>query len=408
MAKEHFSALGLEGGENVKANFDKLMESKANVVTGLTKGIELLFKKNKVDYIKGKGKIVKPGVVSVALNEGGNQVVETDKILIATGSSPAIIPNVPVDEETIVTSTGALSLKKVPKELIIIGGGVIGLELGSVYQRLGSRVTVIEHNSRIAPSLDSEIGAAFQRALKKQNFNFVFEVRVESAVKGPDGNVTVNLSSVSDPSKKSQLVGDCVLLSAGRRPYTEGLGLEELGVAMDRMQIKIDSHFQTNIPGIYAIGDVVAGPMLAHKAEEEGIAAVEIMAGKPGHVNYGAIPGVIYTHPEVATVGRTEDDLKKNGVDYKVGKFPFPANSRARANNDTEGLVKILTDAKTDKILGAHIIGPNAGELISELVLGMEYGAASEDIARTCHAHPTLSEAVKEACLAAHSKAIHC
>lgn len=407
MAKEHFKSFGIEGGENVTMNHELLMKSKEKAVTGLTKGIEGLFKKNKVDYIIGKGKITAKGKIVVDLKAGGQQVVNADKILVATGSAPAQVPNVPVDEETIVTSTGALSLKKVPKELVIIGGGVIGLELGSVYQRLGSKVTVIEYHDRIAHSLDSEIGAAFQRSLAKQKFNFIFSQRVESAVKDANGIVTVNLAAVSDPNKKTQVTADCVLISTGRRPYTEGLGVEELGIATERGQIKINSNFESSVPGIYAIGDVVAGPMLAHKAEEEGIAAVEIMAGKHGHVNYNAIPGVIYTHPEVATVGRTEEELKKANVEYRVGKFPFMANSRARTNDDSEGLVKIITDKKTDKILGAHIIGPNAGELLAELVLAMEYGAASEDVARTCHSHPTLSEAIKEACMAAYDKPIH-
>lgn len=406
-AKEHFKSFGIEGGENVTMNIAQLQKSKEKAVGGLTKGIEGLFKKNKVDYIVGKGTLTSKNQVNVELKAGGSQVLNTDKILIATGSAPAQVPNVPIDETTICTSTGALSLDRVPKQLTIIGGGVIGLELGSVYQRLGSKVTVIEYHDRITPSLDSEIAATFQKVLTKQKFNFVFSQRVESAVKGPDGMVTINLASVNDPNQKSQLTADCVLVSTGRRPYTEGLGLEALGIATERGQIKIDSNFQSNVPGIYAIGDVVAGPMLAHKAEEEGIAAVEIMAGKHGHVNYATIPGVIYTHPEVATVGRTEDDLKKNGVAYRVGKFPFMANSRARTNDDAEGLVKVITDAKTDKILGAHIIGPNAGELIGELVLAMEYGASSEDVARTCHAHPTLAEAVKEACMGAHDKPIH-
>ena len=404
-AKNHFKNYGIMGGENVTMDMGGLMKSKEKAVTGLTKGIEGLFKKNKVDYIVGKGKITGKNQVTVALNAGGSQVVETNNILIATGSEPAVLPGITIDEERIVTSTGALSLTEVPKRFVVIGAGVIGLELGSVYQRLGSQVTVIGNADRITPGVDLEVAKTFQKSLEKQKFNFMLSQHVESVVRKGD---VVQVTAKDNATGESKVIeGDVVLVATGRRPYTDGLGLEELGVALDRRMVKIDDHFRTNVPSIYAIGDVVAGPMLAHKAEEEGVAAVEIMAGKHGHVNYNAIPGVIYTHPEVATVGKNEEDLKAEGVQYKVGKFPFMANSRARAIDDAEGIVKVLTDAKTDRILGVHMVGPNAGELIAECVLGIEYGASAEDIARTCHAHPTLSEAVKEAAMAAHNKPIH-
>lgn len=405
-AKEHFKDFGIEGGENVTMNFDKLMDSKTKSVTGLTKGIEGLFKKNKVDYIIGKGKLTSKNSINVALKAGGEQVLNTENVIIATGSEPFVLPGIEVDEKIVVTSTGALSLATAPKKLVVIGAGVIGLELGSVYQRLGAEVFVVEFNDRITPGLDSEIAKTFQKSLEKQNFKFLLSHKVEK-VENKGTSATVTISSTKDGSTQT-IDCDVVLVATGRRPYTDGLGLEELGISLERGRVTIDPNFRSSVSNVFAIGDVVAGPMLAHKAEEEGVAAAEILAGKHGHVNYATIPGVIYTHPEVASVGKTEDDLKKDGVAYKVGKFPFMANSRARANMDSEGMVKVLTDAKTDRVLGAHIIGPNAGELISEMVLGMEYGASAEDIARTCHAHPTLSEATKEACMAASfGKPIH-
>jgi len=332
-------------------------------------------------------------------------VITTKNIVIATGSEPSTLPGVTVDEKTVVTSTGALELSTIPKKLAVIGGGVIGLEMGSVWQRLGSEVHVIEYLDRLIPGTDSEIATKFQQVLTKQQFKFKFNTKVMKSEKNGSG-VRLTLQPAKGGADET-FDADIVLVATGRRPYTEGLGLKEMGISMDGLKVKTDNHFRTNIPNIYAIGDVIAGPMLAHKAEEEGIAAVEIIAGKAGHVNYGAIPGVIYTHPEVATVGQTEDELKKDGKKYKKGIFPFMANSRARTNDDAEGLVKVLTDEATDRILGMHILGPNAGELIAEGVLGLEYDASSEDLARTCHAHPTLSEAVKEACLAACMKPIH-
>lgn len=404
VAEHDFKKMGIET-TGLSVNFPQMMVTKTNAVSGLTKGIEGLFKKNKVTYVVGKGQITAPGQVTATLNDGGEEVLKTKNILIATGSEPATLPGLDVDEEQIVTSTGALDLKEVPKSMIVIGGGVIGLEMGSVYSRLGSKVTVVEFLDRITPGIDAEIATTFMRCLKKQKFEFKMKTKVTGSKKTADG-VTLTVEP-SAGGEAEELTADIVLVATGRRPYTDGLGLENLGVEMERGMVKTDHHFATNVPGIYAIGDVIAGPMLAHKAEEEGIAAVENLAGKAGHVNYGAIPGVIYTHPEVATVGQTEEELKAAGTKFKVGKFPFMANSRARCNDDAEGLVKVLSDAATDRLLGMHIVGPNAGELIAEAVIAMEYGASSEDIARVCHAHPTLSEAVKEACMATYDKPIH-
>jgi len=403
-AVHRFPNIGIETGE-LKVDLSKMMQSKTKAVSGLTKGIEGLFKKNKVIYVKGHGKLTSAKQVTVALTDGGEEVLNTKNILIATGSEPASLPTIPVDEETIVTSTGALELKEIPKRMVVVGGGVIGLELGSVYSRLGTEVTVVEFLNRIVPGTDSEIAKAFQTELKKQGFKFMLSTKVDAAVKTPTG-VKLTISPAKGGDAK-ELEADVVLVSTGRRPYTEGLGLEDLGVEMSGLQVKTDGHLETNIPGVFAIGDAIAGPMLAHKAEEEGIAVVEYLKKGVGHVNYDAIPGVIYTHPEVATVGKSEDDCKAEGIDYKIGKFPFMANSRARTNDDAAGMVKVVTDRKTDRLLGMHIMGTNAGEMIHEGVLGIEYGASSEDLARTCHAHPTLSEAIKEACLAAHDKAIH-
>lgn len=398
-AKHNFKKMGIEIGE-LSVNFPQMLKCKEASVTGLTQGIAMLFKKNGVDYVVGYGKLTGKNTVAV-----GDKVLKTDKIVIATGSEPASLPNVPVDEESIVTSTGALSLKKVPQTMIVIGGGVIGLELGSVYNRLGTKVTVVEFLDRLIPGNDAELAAEFKKVLTKQKFEFKMSTKVSKAVKTKDG-VTLTVEPAAGGAAE-EMKAEVVLVATGRRPYTKGLGLEELGITMERGMVKTDDHFKTNVDSIYAIGDVIKGPMLAHKAEEEGIAVMEILKGKAGHVNYGAIPGVIYTHPEVASVGMTEEQLKSAGIKYRVGKFPFSANSRARTNDDSEGFVKILSDASTDKMLGVHMIGPNVGELVAEMVLALEYGASSEDVARTCHAHPTLSEAVKEACMTAYDKPIH-
>jgi dihydrolipoamide dehydrogenase len=362
-----------------------------------------------VEYVKGVGKITKSGEVVATLNDGsGVRTLSTKNVLIATGSEPTPLPPCPVDNDKgrIVDSTGALVLKSTPKSMVVIGGGVIGLEMGSVWRRLGTQVTVVEFLDRIVPSMDTEVAGAFQKVLGKQGMKFKMGTKVTSSKVEADGVTLTMEPSKGGPAETLKV--DVVLVATGRRPYTKGLGLAELGVKTDKMgRVVVDHEFKTNVPGVWAIGDAIEGPMLAHKAEEEGFAAVETMSGAHGHVNYDAIPGVVYTYPEVATVGKTEEQLKEAGVKYNKGVFPFMANSRARAINETEGLVKILADAATDRILGIHIMGPNAGEMIAEGVLGMEYGASSEDIARTCHAHPTLSEAFKEAAMATYSKPIH-
>jgi len=390
----------------VELDLDAMMSNKAKAVTGLTGGIEHLFKKYKVDYKKGKGKIT--GANSVEVTGETNETLATKNIVIATGSEPSKLPMATVDNAggKIVDSTGALDIKEVPKRMAVIGGGVIGLEIGSVWKRLGSEVTVIEYLDRILPGGDKEIGSSFQRILKKQGFKFKLSTGVQSSEVTASG-VTLNVASAKG-GKEESLEFDVVLVATGRKPFTEGLGLEEMGIETDKLgRVVVDSHFKTKIPSIFAIGDVIEGPMLAHKAEEEGIACVEMIAGFAGHVNYDVIPGVVYTFPEIATCGKSEDELKEAGVKYSVGTFPFAANSRARATGSSDGMVKIISDEATDRILGIHIIGPNAGEMIAEGVLGMEYGASSEDIARTCHAHPTLSEAFKEACMATQGQAIH-
>ncbi|TMW61882.1 hypothetical protein Poli38472_010945 [Pythium oligandrum] len=407
-AQHDFAKYGIEVSD-VNMNFDKMMESKERAVKTLTGGIEALFKKNKVTYIKGHGKIVAQNEVSVALSDNnGNETVRAKNILIATGSEVAPLPPVPVNnaEGKIVDSTGALELKKVPEHLVVVGAGVIGLELGSVYKRLGAKVTVVEYLDRVCPGLDLELGKEFTKLLKKQGLQFEFSTKVTaSEVNGDKVSLTVE-PSAGGAGKSIEC--DAVLVATGRRPYTAGLGLEQMGIQTDKFgRIEVDDHFRTQIPNVFAIGDVIAGPMLAHKAEEEGIACVENIAGKHGHVNYNAIPGVIYTYPEVASVGKTEEQLKEEGVAFNVGKFPMIANSRARAVGESDGFVKVIADKATDRILGVHIIASNAGEMISEGVVGLEYGAASEDIARTCHAHPTLSEAFKEACNAAYDKPIN-
>ena len=395
--------------DNVTMDVTKMQATKASSVESLTGGIEYLFKKYGVDYHKGKGSLTGPNTVSVALNDGGAESLDTKNVLIATGSEVTPLPPVPVDNAggKIVDSTGALEIDEIPKSLAVIGGGVIGLEMGSVWSRLGTEVTVIEFMDRLLPSMDQETTKKFQQTLKKQGFKFQLKTKVMASELTADGSVKLT----TEPSKGGDATEqefDRVLVATGRRPYTDGLGLEALGIQTDKLgRIEVDDHFRTAVPNIYAIGDCIDGPMLAHKAEEEGIAAVETMAGYAGHVNYDAIPGVIYTYPEVASVGKTEEELKEAGISYKKGNFPFSANSRARANQSTEGFVKVLADAETDRILGCHIIGPNGGEMIAEAVIAMEYGASSEDLARTCHAHPTLSEAFKEACMDTYDKPIH-
>jgi dihydrolipoamide dehydrogenase len=389
----------------VELDLVAMMARKEKVVSDNTRGIEFLFKKNKVTWLKGRARLTGPGKM-VVVGDGGEQPVEAKAIIIATGSDVMPLPGVEVDEDRIVSSTGALDLKEVPGHLVVIGAGYIGLEMGSVWRRLGAEVTVVEFLDRITPGMDVEIGKHLQRVLAKSGFKFELGTKVVAARKGNDG-VTLTLEPAKG-GEKSELKADVVLVSIGRRPYTEGLGLEKAGVALDEQKrIKVDSSYQTNVPGIYAIGDVIAGAMLAHKAEDEGMAVAERIAGQKPHIDYDAIPAVVYTWPEAASVGKTEEELKAGGLDYKVGRFPFTANSRARANAMTDGFVKILADANTDRVLGAHIIGPDAGTMIAELALAMEYGASSEDIARTSHAHPTLNEAVREAALAVAGRPIH-
>lgn len=406
-AQHSFKDLGIIA-KDVTIDFAQLMKQKEKSVTGLTSGIEFLFKKNKVDYVKGWGKFASPNEIEVDLTQGGKETIKAKNIIIATGSEPSPLPGnvIPIDEKYVVSSTGALSLSQIPKKLVVIGGGVIGLEMGSVYSRLGTQVTVVEYMDRICPSMDTEITVAFKKMLEKQGIKFLMKTKVVGGAGGPSG-CRVEIEP-AEGGARTTLESDIILVSTGRRAFTGGLQLEKAGLVADkRGMVEVDDHLQTKVPGIWAIGDVVRGAMLAHKAEEEGIAAVENIVGEAGHVNYNCIPGVIYTHPEVAAVGKTEEELKAAGVKYSKGVFPFMANSRARTNHESEGLVKILTDKETDKILGIHIIGPNAGEMIAEGVLGMEYDASAEDIARTCHAHPTLSEAFKEACMAAYDKSIH-
>ena len=385
----------------VSIDIARMQARKAEVVGANTKGIEFLFKKNKVTWLKGEGKFTGPNTLDVAGAE-----YTAKHIVIATGSDSVPLKGIEVDETRIVTSTGALELDKVPGRLVVIGAGVIGLELGSVWRRLGAEVTVVEFLERITPGLDNELSKSFQQILTKQGFTFKLGTKVTSAVvQGDEVVLTIEPAKGGEPET---LTADVVLLAIGRAAYTKGLNLEAAGVATDdRGRVQVDKHYATNVPGVYAIGDVIAGPMLAHKAEEEGVALAEILAGQAGHVNYGAIPGVVYTWPEVATVGATEEELKAQGVAYKIGKFPFMANGRARAIGALDGYVKLLADKTTDKLLGAHIIGPEAGALIAECVMALEFGASAEDVARTCHAHPTLSEAVKEAALAADGRPLH-
>ena len=399
-AEENFAKMGLKG-KAPSVDWKQMLAYKDDVIGQNTKGVEFLFKKNKITWLKGWGSIPEPGKVKV-----GDETHTAKNIVIATGSEASSLKGVEVDEKVVVTSTGALELGKVPNAMVVIGAGVIGLELGSVYARLGTKVTVVEFLDNITPGMDAEVQRTFQRILKKQGLEFIMGAAVQSA-EVKRGKATVTYKLRKDDSEAT-LDADCVLVATGRRPYTEGLGLDKLGIEMEKGgQVKIDSHFATNVKGIYAIGDAVVGPMLAHKAEDEGMAVAEILAGKAGHVNYNVIPGVIYTAPEVATVGKTEEQLKEEGRAYKVGKFSFMGNGRAKAVFQGEGFVKLLADKETDRILGAHIIGPAAGDLIHEICVGMEFGAAAEDIALTCHAHPTFSEAVREAALACGDGAIH-
>ena len=403
-AKKDFNNQGIEI-DGIKLNIEKMMSNKNRSVQVLTKGVEFLFKKNKVTYIKGKGVLFSKNDIVVYENNQ-KKSYKAKNIVIATGSTVAPLKGIEIDEKNIISSTGALSLKAVPKKLAVIGGGYIGLEMGSVWSRLGSDVTVIEYLDHITPGMDKEISDEFKKILSKQGINFKMSSRVNK-VKNLNSSVSLNYTDLKN-SKEETLEFDKVLVSVGRKPYTEGLNLSKIGVIKDsKGRIEVNSKLQTSIKNIYAIGDVIKGPMLAHKAEEEGIAVAEILAGQAGHVNYDVIPGVIYTSPEVAAVGKTEEQLNQEKKSYKVGKFPFLANSRAKVNNETEGFVKILADSETDKVLGVHIIGPHCGDMIAEMALAMEFGASAEDIARTCHAHPTHTEAIKEAALAVDKRPIH-
>jgi dihydrolipoamide dehydrogenase len=401
---KNLSEKGIEVG-SVKLNLEKMMKNKEKAVLTLTKGVEFLLKKNKVTYIKGHANFKSTNKISVIDNNKKEKIIQTEKAIICTGSEPVSLPKVDFDEKKILSSTGALSLRSVPKKMVVIGGGYIGLEMGSVWSRLGSEVQVIEFLDHITPGMDNEISKEFLKILQKQGIKFHLESKVESVKRGSKG-MRVKVSHKE--GKKIDIECDVVLVAVGRKPNTEKLNLEKIGIELDnKKRIKVDKKYQTNVKNIFAIGDVIEGPMLAHKAEDEGIAVAEIIAGQKGHVNYNVIPCVVYTSPEVATVGKTEEQLKKNQVNYKVGKFSLIANSRAKTINETEGFVKILADSKTDKVLGVHMIGSNAGELIAEMALAMEFGASSEDIARTCHAHPTFSEAIKESALAVDKRAIH-
>ncbi|MBX8825618.1 dihydrolipoyl dehydrogenase [Ochrobactrum sp. SFR4] len=406
-AGHSFDALGVEVSAP-KLNLGKMLAHKVTTVKANTTGVEFLFKKNKIEAFTGFGKVVAAGKVSVTAEDGSVKELETKNIIIATGSDVAGIPgvNVDIDEKVIVSSTGALEFTKVPETLVVVGGGVIGLELGSVWSRLGAKVTVVEYLDKILGGMDGEVSKQFQRMLAKQGIDFKLSAKVTAVEKSGNG-AKVTFEPVKGGDAVT-LEAEAVLISTGRRPYTDGLGLAEAGVALDeRGRVAINDHWQTNVAGIYAIGDVVKGPMLAHKAEDEGVAVAEIIAGQKGHVNFDVIPSVVYTQPEVASVGKTEEELKAAGIEYKVGKFPFTANGRARAMQHTDGFVKILADKATDKVLGAHILGYNAGEMIHELTVLMEFGGSSEDLARTCHAHPTMSEAVRESAMATYDKPIH-
>ena len=401
---KNLSSKGIEIGE-VKLNLSKMMKTKDKAVTILTKGVEFLLKKNKVTYFKGIGSFKSKNEILIKDNQEKETLIKTEKTIIATGSVPVALPGVDFDEKVIVSSTGALKLEQVPKKMVVVGGGYIGLEMGSVWSRLGAEVQVVEFLDHITPGMDKEISLEFMKILKKQGIKFNMQNKVETIKNKKSGAV---VSTVDKDGNKNNFECDVVLISVGRKPNTNGLNLDSIGVELDeKKRIKTDKMFKTNIENIYAIGDVINGPMLAHKAEDEGIAVAENIAGQSGHVNYDTIPGVVYTDPEVASIGKTEEQLKDKNIKYKIGKFSFMANSRAKAIDDSEGFVKILADEKTDKVLGAHLIGPHAGELIAEIGVAMEFGASSEDIARTCHAHPTFSEAIKEAALSVDKRAIH-
>lgn len=404
-AGTHFEHLGI-GVSKPKLDLKKMMAFKDEGIDGNTKGVEFLLKKNKVEAFHGTGRVLGAGRVEVKSADGAVQVLETRSIVIATGSDVARLPGVTIDEKTVVSSTGALELSQVPDHMVVVGGGVIGLELGSVWRRLGAKVTVVEYLDRILPGMDMEVSKQFQRILAKQGMAFKLGTKVTKVDKSGKG-VSVSLEPAQGGAAET-LAADVVLVAIGRTPYTEGLGLDEAGVARDnRGRIAVDAHYATNVAGIYAIGDVIVGPMLAHKAEDEGVALAERLAGQAGHVNYDVIPNVVYTYPEVASVGKTEEELKEAGIAYNAGKFPFTANGRAKVNMTTDGFVKVLADATTDRVLGVHIVGADAGTLIGEAAVLMEFMGSAEDLARTCHAHPTLSEAVKEAALAVAKRALH-
>jgi dihydrolipoamide dehydrogenase len=403
-AGHSFAAMGI----NLKPELDlaKMLAFKDEGVAGNVSGVAFLLKKNKVEVFHGTGRIPAPGAIEVALHDGGKAMLAAKAIVIATGSDVAQLPGIEIDEKQVVSSTGALSLPAVPGKLMVVGAGVIGLELGSVWRRLGSEVVVVEYLDRILPGMDGEVARQFQRLLERQGMKFRLGHKVSAIAKAASG-CSVSVEPAAGGAAE-QIAADVVLVAIGRVPYTDGLGLAEIGVKVDaRRRIEVDQHFATSVAGIYAIGDVIAGPMLAHKAEEEGVAVAEILAGQAGHVNYGVIPSVVYTSPEIASVGRTEEELKAAGIGYAVGKFPFTANGRAKVNRTAEGFVKVLADAQTDRVLGVHILGPQAGELIAEAAVLMEFGGSAEDLARTCHAHPTLAEAVKEAALAVGKRAVH-
>tara|TARA_Y100000590_G_scaffold298245_1_gene336223 strand:+ start:21 stop:1421 length:1401 start_codon:yes stop_codon:yes gene_type:complete len=401
---KNLSEQGIEVG-SIKLNLEKMMKNKENAVSTLTKGVEFLLKKNKVTYIKGHAKFKSINKIAVIDDKKNETLIDFEKTVICTGSEPVPLPKVNFDEQKIISSTGAISLKSVPKKMVVIGGGYIGIEMGSVWSRLGSEIHIVEFLDHITPGMDSEISKEFLKILQKQGIKFYLESKVES-IKKTSKNIIVKSSNKK--GDKVDIECDVVLVAIGRKPNTENLNLKEIGIQLDsKKRIKVDNKYQSNIKNIFAIGDVIEGPMLAHKAEDEGIAVAEIIDGQAGHVNYNVIPGVVYTSPEVASIGKTEEQLKADKVDYKVGKFSLVANSRAKTINETDGFVKILADSKTDRVLGVHMIGSNAGELIAEMSLAMEFGASSEDIARTCHAHPTFSEALKESALAVNKRAIH-
>ena len=404
-AKKDFNNQGIEISD-IKLNISKMMSNKDKSVQVLTKGVEFLFKKNKITYFKGKGVIFSKNDVVVYESNNKRTNINVKNIVVATGSSPTSLSGIEIDEKNIVSSTGALSFSEVPKDLVVIGGGYIGLEMGSVWSRLGSNVTVVEYLDFITPGMDREVSNEFKKILTKQGIKFKLNNKV-TAVNNIENKIVVDCTNNTTKARES-VECDKVLISVGRKPYTEGLNLSKIGIKKDsKGRIEVNEKLQTSLKNIYAIGDVIKGPMLAHKAEDEGIAVAEIIAGQAGHVNYDVIPSVVYTSPEVASVGKTEEQLKSEKKDYKVGKFPFLANSRAKINNETEGFVKILADSNTDKVLGAHIIGPHSGDMIAEIALAMEFGASAEDIARTCHAHPTHTEAIKEAALAVDKRPIH-